>query len=723
VDHALRHGDSLVGLNYDQIRAFHWQAGHKGEQIDATSVALNQALGEAIGIRQKILDLAADPSPDAQKDKKRLLGDADDALNDVRLIADLVVGAFFACDKDKDREKERTRRLDLVQRWLSESDLNKQDELKAELRALQSTLLETQVPFHWHLEFPEVFYLERPDPLDGGKVNGAAMMDAFVGNPPFLGGSAISSNFGDAYRDWLLTIHESAHGNADLSAHFYRRPALLIGSHGTIGLIATNTIGQGDTRSTGLQYLVYHGFQIFGATVDMPWPGDAAVTVSVVQLAKGNPAAGTHREFNERYVEAINSRLRPRPERPDPLVLALNSGKSFLGSKIYGQGFTLTPDERDALIQKIPRNAERIFPYLGGEEVNSSPTQSHDRYVISFGQMELEEAEKWPDLIEIVREKVKPERDKNNREVRRKYWWRFGEVAPALYAAIAPLAPLDRCLVTSRVSKHLMFGFQPSNRIFSEQLYVLPLATNTPFAVLQSRIHEFWARLLSSTMEDRLRYAASDCFETFPFPAEDPRTVLPELETLGEQLYQARAAYMLDTDQGLTKTYNALKDPHNTDPRILALRTQHEEMDRAVLRAYSRLAGVGSKDPTVIGWSDIPVPPFCIKTEEDKAALQAFEDEVIDRLFILNEERAKKEQALGQGVKKGGKGKAASGAKARGRSKTAPAGTTAGESSDGAGDESVATDTARKGRTGGAKAGGAAKGKKGAPPEGQGSLF
>ena len=45
-----------------------------------------------------------------------------------------------------------------------------------------------------------------------------------------------------------------------------------------------------------------------------------------------------------------------------------------------------------------------------------------------------------------------------------------------------------------------------------------------------------------------------------------------------------RAKYMVDTDQGLTKTYNALKDPACEDPRILDLRRLHEEMDRAVSR-------------------------------------------------------------------------------------------------------------------------------------------
>ncbi len=127
-----------------------------------------------------------------------------------------------------------------------------------------------------------------------------------------------------------------------------------------------------------------------------------------------------------------------------------------------------------------------------------------------------------------------------------------------------------------------------------------------------------------------------DCFETFPFPNPDPRSVIPELEAIGQQLYEARAQYMIDTNQGLTKTYNALKNPACDEPRILELRRLHEEMDRAVLNAY--------------GWGDIAVPPYCPRDEEEKGLVGVFEDEVIDRLYLLNGERAREEQRLGKGV-------------------------------------------------------------------------
>jgi hypothetical protein len=83
---------------------------------------------------------------------------------------------------------------------------------------------------------------------------------------------------------------------------------------------------------------------------------------------------------------------------------------------------------------------------------------------------------------------------------------------------------------------------------------------------------------------------------SLPAPAADPRAVIPALEDIGERLYTARAAYMVETQQGLTQTYNALKDARANDPRVVELRRLHEEMDRAVLAAY--------------GWDDLEVPPY-----------------------------------------------------------------------------------------------------------------
>jgi hypothetical protein len=191
------------------------------------------------------------------------------------------------------------------------------------------------------------------------------------------------------------------------------------------------------------------------------------------------------------------------------------------------------------------------------------------------------------------------------------------------------LSTSSRCLVTAIVSKHLCFSFQPTDRVFSHKLCVFGLDGDRHFSLLQSRLHSVWTLLLTSTLGETLNYSASDCFETFPFPTDD---ALATLDAIGERLYSARARFMIETDQGLTTTYNQLKDPDCDSARIddiRQLRALHEDLDRSVLAAY--------------GWSDIVVPPYCPTTDADRSAVALFEDLVIDRLFALNAELAARE--------------------------------------------------------------------------------
>ncbi|WP_437993902.1 type IIL restriction-modification enzyme MmeI [Sorangium sp. So ce145] len=656
VDHALRHGDSLVGLNFKQIEAFHWAL---SEQTETVRVLLRDALDQAVELRQQILALADHEDPISQGTKRRLFEFSQQAIERVRIVADACVGAFFAETKDAAREKERKRRLALVETWLgrengAQDDTRAEKERAADLAAATATREELETlaaevreklpPFHWWIEFPEVFFEERPDPLDRGRTNGAASMDAFIGNPPFLGGSKVSGALGEHYRDWLKATHPTADGRGDLSAHFFWRTHSLLGSHGAAGLIATNSISQGDTRDTGLAAIVRSRGLIYDATSTLYWPGEANVAVAIVHFAVGIPAshASARCTLDGREVSTINSLLRPKPEKDNPVSLRTNDKICYQGHKISGAGFVLSPSERDAFVSRRPSSANVIFPYLGGEEINTHPSQIPNRFVINFGKRDLPDASQWPEVLERVRTLVKPARDaaRDNTGTGahgKKYWWQFVDRCDLLHEA---LKSRSRCLVTSSVTKHLAFTWQPLDRVLSNAVFVFALDRATQFSCLQSRIHERWARLLSSSMRTDLRYAPTDCFETFPFPKPDPHTPIPELESIGERLYAARARFMVDTDQGLTKTYNALKDPACDNPLILDLRRLHEEMDRAVLAAY--------------GWSDIAVPPYCPLTDKDRETLQAFEDEVIDRLYVLNAERAREEQRLGlAGNKKG----------------------------------------------------------------------
>jgi len=633
LDHALRHGDSLVGLSREQIACFNWET---TKQMPLLRTLIDQRVAEAQSLRERIQSLA---TSDDVPEKARLLRDANDALNDVRHIGDLVVSAFFERDKPKDRHLLRTKYSAEVQSWLGSAAGGGSAVGSAVVSGFSQTTGVAPLTFHWEIEFPEVF--TRPN---GG-------FDAFVGNPPFAGKNTLANSTREGYPVWLQTLHAESHGNADLVAHFYRRAFDLLRNGGTFGLIATNTIAQGDTRTTGLRWIRLHGGIIFAARKRIKWPGEAAVIVSLVHVNKG-PLAGPF-DLDGRSVDRITAFLFHVGGDWDPQSLPENESQAFQGTNVVGPGFTFDDAAEDAspvrvmheLAARDQRNLERIFPYLGGEEFNASPTQLHSRFIIDFGSMSETEARRWPDLMSIVEGKVKPQRLRDNREAYKRNWWLHGERRIDLYQTIAAM---ERVLVCSQTSKHRAVAFVPARQVFSTKLVVFAFDDPSALAVLQSTAHSEWAVFFGSTMKDDPVYTPSTCFVTFPFPAS--WRFHSGLENAGGEYCEFRTALMVRNNEGLTKTYNRFHDPDERDPDILKLRDLHAAMDRAVLDAY--------------GWTDIqPRCEFILDyvDEDDDTPGQPsrrkkpwryrwpdeIRDEVLGRLLELNAQRAKEESLAG----------------------------------------------------------------------------
>ncbi|MFZ4738799.1 MAG: Eco57I restriction-modification methylase domain-containing protein, partial [Bradymonadia bacterium] len=587
LDHCLRHGDALVGLTGSQILHFTWKPAPRGglTLLDAEAVAVS----EARHARARIHALG----DGGEWEKREAFGQAERALAQPRRQGDLCVAAFFSATKDKAREQKRAALLQKLK--FSEQGaqgVEAGEEVRRELDAAVETLREGErpvPPFHWEVEFPEVF----------GREN--AGFDAVVGNPPFAGKNTVIAGSREGYVDWLKALHEGSSGSSDLVAHFFRRAFSLLRPGGCLGLIATNTVAQGDTRASGIAWIRQNGGTIYKTTRRVKWPGLAAVVVSIIHI--GKDARTGVAVLDGRSVELITAFLFHTGGDDDPKGLAENSSRSFIGSYVLGIGFTFDDTSTEAtplaemrrLMDLEPRNAERVFPYIGGEELNTSATQDHHRFVINFGQMDEAEARRWPDLVAIVESRVRGRRGSHSTAP----WWQFERPRVELTAATAGKSHV---LANSLVTAHLAFAIQPTDRVFTHNVgvYVFPqrrgpIPDNTrhplypaslfaPFAVMQSRVHEVWARFFGATLEDRLNYRPTDCFETFPFPSGYETSAA--LEDIGRRYYDFRAALMIRRNQGLTTTYNRFHDPEERDPDTDTLRVLHAEMDRAVLTAY-----------------------------------------------------------------------------------------------------------------------------------------
>jgi hypothetical protein len=657
LDHALKCGDSLVGLTLQQITASHWDTTKPPTFVGKL---VSDHLSEAEEGRARIRD-HADGATEAEL--RPLLKAVDAKLEVARLIGDGVIAAFFHSEKPRDRIKRLVEFQTAVHNHLGSQDcVDTIEPFSATL-----TIGEHPIPaFHWPVEFPEVF----------ARVNGG--FDAIVGNPPFAGKNTIIAGHRKNYLPWLQTLHEGAHGNADLVAHFFRRAFGLLRSSGVFGLIATNTIGQGDTRTSGLATILARGGAISRAKRRLKWPGEAAVVVSVVHVVKG---LATRPVLDGRLVRRVSAYLVEGNLDTSPAVLRANVRKSFQGSIVLGMGFTFDDaaaakgeaeslQTMHALIAKDARNAERILPYIGGEEINNDPTQRHRRHVIDFRDFPLrreETATSWelmsdeqraehirvgivpidypypvaadrPDLLEIVERRVKPQRAVDKREMYRRRWWMYAERRPGLYQAIASL---ERVLVAPRVSPSPNFVMISNGLIFNEKTIVFAFDAPGVFACLQSRVHECWIRTFTSTLKDDLNYAPSDCFVNFPLPPQFETDA--SLRAAGIAYHDFRAELMIGRKEGLTKTYNRFHTRGENAPDIAHLRQLHADMDRAVLRAY--------------GWGNLAecaAPQFIDQEVDDgkkpKTRLDwpaEFKDEVLSRLLALNAARAEAERADG----------------------------------------------------------------------------
>ena len=240
LDHALRHGDALVGLTKKQIGAFHWKGDAPSFQGGFETRETDARLAKASELRERIRK-APDDTPD--RELRRLLDDARFEASNVRLLGDLTLAAFFEGAKPKEREQ---RRLEFAGE-VAHGNAGRYRSWLEELRDGDPPL----APFHWEIEFPEVFERENPG------------FDAVVGNPPFAGKNSVVAANRRQYPDWLKELHEESHGASDLVAHFFRRAFHVIRSGGTFGLIATNTIAQGDTRNSGLRWICEHDGELY----------------------------------------------------------------------------------------------------------------------------------------------------------------------------------------------------------------------------------------------------------------------------------------------------------------------------------------------------------------------------------------------------------------------------------------------------------------------------
>lgn len=611
LDHAIRCGDSLIGLHdIEQLRHFSLkphdldEAMFSGPWLDGVS--------EAIDLRLKLEDMSSNTVEDVESQEK-LLKEAEDRIARLRCAADLLVAGKFWGEGTKDKQ-EKVRHAAVVAGHYVERGPTEEFEVKAEKER------RGQKMFHWPLEFPEVIVKR------GG-------FNAFVGNPPFITGTSISTYFGTAYKEFLKDYFVQLEGRADICVVFMRRATTLLRAKSASGFLGSDSTSEGDSRISGPAYFLQNGNSIYRAVKRQHWPGTAAVRVCQCFIFTGD-WAGDY-VLDDQPGDGITSSFELGQELPEPFVLKTNKEMSFTGTKVYGSGFVLTLEEGHRLLSADARNHRVIKRYMIGRELNEVRCEP-GRYIIDFTDMEMDEASQFSEPWQIVEERVREDRQSAPERRMREYWWQFQRPRRELYELLERKQNGWVIAATSDTVAFVAVPYSTENPVvFSHAVNILALDGFGPFAVVQSSIHLAWARKYGSSMKGDMRYTTTDCFETYPLPDN-----CTSLNDIGVRYYEHRNSLSHTHDIGFTDVYHAFHAPGDSPEGIQDLRNLQVEMDHAVTAAYD--------------WDDLNLEHGFHETKQGLrfTISEMARSKVLQRLLILNHERHEEEAKQGLHTKK-----------------------------------------------------------------------
>ena len=415
--------------------------------------------------------------------------------------------------------------------------------------------------------------------------------DCIIGNPPFLGASHVRGGLGDAYVEWLK--RQFGVGVKDLCTYWFRRTADHLRPGQRAGLVGTNSISQNLGRSASLDYVEATGGVITDAISTQKWPGEAKVHVSIVNWIdepEGDPGTLT---LNGVPVEAISTSL--RDERRDwiPVGLPANANRCFEGPSPKAKGLIISAEEAmDLRSDPTVDYGPVVRPYLTASDLTDDPGLAPSRWVIDFGLRPLEQAMAFPRALQIVRERVRPEREGNRRASYREKWWLFAEPRTAMRRA---LDGLDRFAALPGHAKRISLGWVPAEVLASNATDVVAIDDDYSMGILLSRTHGAWAWAQSSTLKGDLRYTPSSVFMTFAWPYPVSREQAEYVADACQRLLARRSEVCLAEHIGLTRLYNAVAEGAWADLKAL-----HRELDVAVAACYGWPASVAQDDREIV---------------------------------------------------------------------------------------------------------------------------
>lgn len=459
--------------------------------------------------------------------------------------------------------------------------------------------------------------------------------DFIVGNPPFIGAAPMRAALGDAYVASLRQAWPGVPESADFVMFWWAHAAALVtaGQVKRMGLITTNSLRQTFNRRV-VQAALDKANTLLFAIPDHPWvdgADGAAVRIAMTVLEAGSAdgrlltvveeSPGHDGEvvvvLGERR-GAIHADLSTGANLGAATPLRANARLSNRGVQLFGAGFIVTSEQAAALLRATAATTSSlsrgaiIRDYRNGRDLTDRPrgVQVIDAFGLTADELRL----LHPGVYQWLLDRVKPERDQNNRATYRDNWWLHGEPRRTLRSQ---LAGLPRYIATVETAKHRIFQFLDAAILPDNKLVAIALDDALWLGVLSSRLHNEWALATGSTLEDRPVYVKTTCFEAFPFPDLDTGltpALANQIRYLAEQIdLHRKTQQALHAGVTLTGMYNVLdklrsglslteKERAIHEAGLVGiLRSMHDELDAAVLSAYG-ITHLAQKSESVLAY-------------------------------------------------------------------------------------------------------------------------
>ncbi|MFD0666099.1 Eco57I restriction-modification methylase domain-containing protein [Ramlibacter sp. MAHUQ-53] len=576
LDHNLRSGDSLLGIHrLDQLTQLSMNPMGQG-QLRLFGQNIERAVLEAIELRQRLRGMPIRDIRDVEA-MAHLDADARRKLEVAESIADAFIGEVLASDGNATAIEGATTMLTIQAGQAVAGDRNAVNAIVNRSRETLSVDVppgkSIRNPFHWPLEFPEVF------------AKTSSGFDALIGNPPFLGNRLWKGALGEKLQWQCQMVLGASPGKIDLCVVFHRRAVDLLRPDGCYGMLATSNIAEGSAIEVGLGVIVQNG-SIYFARKGMAWPGSAAVVIAIVSFFKGRWQADC--DADGRGCPRIGPRLEPEAAdiwMPQALPDAPFTFAGVDNSK--GLAFVITSD--NPWFDRLKNEPGSLLrPYITGDDITSSALNRIERWALDIADLSLDEVHRrWPLAHRFIVEEVQPTRTvaalKGYKGLIHR-WWQFWNHRADL---MRRLRRQDRFIAFSKVTKYPFSVLAPSDWIYTNKVLLIGLERPDLYPICLSSLFRSWIYKYSvrslGADTNTLTISIGEAVSTYPLPADN---VSQKGAVAAMQFNRLVVEFSSTHDCGLTDVMNAVHSPDDSDETIAELRQLLSVIDSEVAAAY-----------------------------------------------------------------------------------------------------------------------------------------